>query len=458
MKKKRIFLGIALIASISLASCVNQPAQEGHDRGTTISDIGTNDVKAIEDLNNIISNNSANSNSNNQNQGTNQGSNPGGNTETQPSSGTSTDGTNPSGANPSGTNPGGANPSGSTPTVSDTCYYKVKHQLEDANGEYFTIANETLSAKKGEKTNAVAKTYNGYNVVPFEQVDVAANGSTIVTIKYSLAKYTISFTEGTKGGSLAGDGEYSIIGGKAVLTARPYIGYEFDGWYQGDTCLSNKISYTLDSTEDMNITGKFKIKSEFKDYDFKSDFSSCTVYGPTDPYLVVADIPEGVTDIAEGAFVDSYIKFLNLPKSLKTVGMDAFSDCDYLLKVIVNSHISVGMGAFNSYNSDIPELYDLGGNDLKNYYAFEYTTCHESLDEESVFETYDDKYVFGVGEDNLGNKIFRLAYYYGDEENVVLPETIYYKGITYFDFISHRLLSLQVKLVFIDCIEITIVE
>ena len=313
----------------------------------------------------------------------------------------------------------------------DSITYTVKHALEMENGEYQTVCVETLSSKKGEKTNASPKAYNGYKAEEFSQVDVEADGSTVVTIKYKMQKYSITLTGNQFEGSLAGSGEYSIVDGAAVLTAKPYIGYSFLGWYRDDTLLSNKPTYSLTLSSDMNIKGLFKIKDEFKNYEIETNESSCTILKQLDDKERVVSIPEGVTGIAYNAFNSYCLRILTLPKSLKRIESQAFYTPS-LVKITINSDCIFYDGAFDSVYPI--EVYDLSENG-HNEYFMTYADLHRSLEDESRFEIDQDGFIWGLIEDYTHENTLRL---FGRvEENsyeIVFPKSHTMNGITYNEY------------------------
>ena len=73
--------------------------------------------------------------------------------------------------------------------------YTVKHFLQNLDGSYPTEAyeTETKSGTTGENTAATAKSYTGFTVQNFEQKTIAANGSTVVEIKYERNKHNITY-------------------------------------------------------------------------------------------------------------------------------------------------------------------------------------------------------------------------------------------------------------------------
>ena len=313
----------------------------------------------------------------------------------------------------------------------DSITYTVHHALETENGEYQTVAVETLSAKKGEKTNATPKNYNGYKAEEFHQLDVSPDGSTVITIQYKIQKYSITLSGNTFEGSLAGSGEYTILDEDAILTAKPYIGYEFLGWYDGDTLLSNKQTLSIALTSDMNIKGLFKIKDEFKNYELETNESSCTILKQIDDKESVVTIPEGVTSIAYNAFNSYCLKILTLPKSLKSIETKAFFTPS-LAKITLNSDCILYDGAFD--NVYPIEIYDLSENGHDASFM-NHADIHRSLDEESRFEIDSDGFIWGLIEDYNHENTLRL---FGRvEENsfeIVFPKSHTMKGITYNEY------------------------
>ncbi|MBQ3574248.1 MAG: InlB B-repeat-containing protein, partial [Clostridia bacterium] len=75
-----------------------------------------------------------------------------------------------------------------------TVNYTVIHFLENANDDNYSYdVSETKTGKTGEQTNAVAKTYSGFEVQEITQQTIAGDGSTIVEVKYDRIEYTIYF-------------------------------------------------------------------------------------------------------------------------------------------------------------------------------------------------------------------------------------------------------------------------
>lgn len=60
--------------------------------------------------------------------------------------------------------------------------------------------------------------------------------------------------------SQSGSGSYQP-GQKVVITASPYVGYKFNGWYNGTALLASGLSYRLTIQKDTTITARFSVSS-----------------------------------------------------------------------------------------------------------------------------------------------------------------------------------------------------
>lgn len=60
------------------------------------------------------------------------------------------------------------------------------------------------------------------------------------------------------GGEVEGDGEYEL-GENVTIIARPDDGYDFSGWYDGNTKVSSNTKYTFTITENVNLKAVFVI-------------------------------------------------------------------------------------------------------------------------------------------------------------------------------------------------------
>ncbi|MBQ8228763.1 MAG: InlB B-repeat-containing protein [Clostridia bacterium] len=81
-----------------------------------------------------------------------------------------------------------------------------------------------------------------------------------VTLKavYNTAADIGTFTEGTTGGTVTGEGTYSH-GENVTLQATPATGYTFLGWYNGENEVSSNSTYSFSITEETALTAKFTV-------------------------------------------------------------------------------------------------------------------------------------------------------------------------------------------------------
>ena len=115
--------------------------------------------------------------------------------------------------------------------------YTVRHFKEKVTGGYDGVQAEieTLTGTTGNNTAATAKTYTGF-ITPgtVDQKPIAADGSTVIEIKY--ARKEITFTFNLAGGTINGKTDSVTVTGKyeeaVTKPANPTkTGYAFSGWY-----------------------------------------------------------------------------------------------------------------------------------------------------------------------------------------------------------------------------------
>lgn len=94
-----------------------------------------------------------------------------------------------------------------TKTANSGTKYTVNHYQQNLNDNDYTLF-ETESDKTGttgEQTNATAKNYEGFTAKPFEQQTIAADGSTVVEIRYDRNTYTVTYTDGVSNETIFAD-------------------------------------------------------------------------------------------------------------------------------------------------------------------------------------------------------------------------------------------------------------
>lgn len=310
--------------------------------------------------------------------------------------------------------------------------YTVKHLLENADGEYDLVAVQELSGYPGTKTKATANDYKGYTPEAFEQKSIREDGNTVIEIKYKAEKYVLTFDDiKSEQGTLSGSGEFYTYQNRATLIAKPNIGYQFLGWYQGDTLLSPDRTYSFSLEDNLNVVGKFGVIAEFSYFEFVSDQASCTITGLKAGHPADIIVPEGVTAIGEQAFKEAVFNSIVLPTSLSEIGQGAFA-YSKVLTLKLNSTPIIGANAF-VYCEKLFEIYNnseytiqKGGYSLGSIGRYA-QVIHQSNDEPSIIvKNYDFLFIVEENSDPV------LVGYSGSDTDITLPDTVTDKdGNTY---------------------------
>ena len=109
---------------------------------------------------------------------------------------------------------------------------------------YTTKDTENLTGTTGASITPAVKKYTGFTSPSTQTVTIAANGSTVVTYKYTRNKYTYTLGSGTgvttSGSTASGDYYY---GATITLKASANSGYTWSKWTSSDTSLvANKTT------------------------------------------------------------------------------------------------------------------------------------------------------------------------------------------------------------------------
>ncbi len=118
--------------------------------------------------------------------------------------------------------------------------YVVKHYKQKLDGTYPSEADDTdnLTGTANSSVSPAIKSYAGFTSPSLQTVTIAADGSTVVTYKYTRNKYTFtlgSTTGITTTGSTASGSYY--YGSTITLKASANTGYIFTGWTSSNTNL-----------------------------------------------------------------------------------------------------------------------------------------------------------------------------------------------------------------------------
>lgn len=138
------------------------------------------------------------------------------------------------------------------------------------------------------------------------------------------------------------------------LSAIPYLGSYFDGWYVDGKLLSNDEEFDFIPTSDMKrIEARFADDPKMENFYFQSDENRCSITSVINKEIDEVNIPRYVTEIGMYAFSDCYnISFIELPRNVERIGVNAFYNCTNLTSIVLPKKVSfIGYNAFGNTNS-----------------------------------------------------------------------------------------------------------
>ncbi|NMN01588.1 Listeria-Bacteroides repeat domain [Bifidobacterium sp. DSM 109963] len=153
--------------------------------------------------------------------------------------------------------------------ASDT-KYTVKLFRQALDGSYGSEPDvvQVLTGETNADTVAVARSYEGFTAEPFSQQKIAADGSTVVTIRYARNAYTVSFNakgHGTAPAARSGVKYGATLDNPGGLSAE---GYTFGGWYADEAC-TQVWDFTADTmpANDVTLYAKWTVNEYEITYD-----------------------------------------------------------------------------------------------------------------------------------------------------------------------------------------------
>lgn len=165
-----------------------------------------------------------------------------------------------------------------TPEITaDTTY--VARFIRDLKDVTITVQSEDETAgtvsgggtvKEGEKVTITAQAKEGYTfegwylegvkVSEEAEYEVEAAEDAVYTAKFKKdapAQVTVTvLSEDEEAGTVSGGGVVNA-GEKVLISARAKEGYTFDGWYLGETKVSDQPEYEVEAAEDITYTARF---------------------------------------------------------------------------------------------------------------------------------------------------------------------------------------------------------
>lgn len=143
--------------------------------------------------------------------------------------------------------------------------------------------------------------YNGGQKVTCGTWQIADDCTLTAAWQINSYKFT-AVCDDSAHGSVSGGGTYDY-NALVTVTATSNIGYTCLGWFNGDTKLTEKSSYTFNMpAEEVTYTAKWALNAEMSYFVFSSTPTTCSVSGIYDKSVTEITVPDYVTNIEEGAF------------------------------------------------------------------------------------------------------------------------------------------------------------
>ena len=188
------------------------------------------------------------------------------------------------------------------------------------------------------------------------KIETGSIGNKTFTASYTINQYSMKVAPSIENVcSISDGGIYDYNTQVTINLTEVCLGYDFLGWYNGDTLLSLEYSYSFSiPAGDLEITAKLSVKEEMMPYEFTSTTGTCQITGVKNKNITRAVVPDYVTSIGESAFNNcSYLASITIPESVTSIGSGAFSGCSklqdiYITDVAAWCNIS-GVGNLMSY-------------------------------------------------------------------------------------------------------------
>ncbi len=188
--------------------------------------------------------------------------------------------------------------------------YKVEYFLQNLENnnytlhESFDMQGTTDTAVEAEKKTYEHFTLNTDSGLLNGKID--GDGSLVLRLYYTRNTYAVTIRNNdSSAGTIEGtfDG-YLKYGKELTISAIPTIGHYFTGWYQLGTLIFAESEHTFTVETNLNITANWCLDERLSNLDFILTETDCVIMGVKDKTITSIEIPEYVTRIAGGAFIE----------------------------------------------------------------------------------------------------------------------------------------------------------
>lgn len=203
--------------------------------------------------------------------------------------------------------------------------YTVKHMQQDKTGSGYTLATtENKTGTTGDTTAAAAKTYTGFAPQAITQKTIAADGSTVVEIKYDRNTYSVTYSDGVDDETITVPSAQTGVRYDATVnvnftTSVTRTGYTFAGWSDGSTTYTSGGTSTFEMPDNaVTLTARWTANTNTV-YVVKHMQQDATGSGYT---VATTENKTGTTGGTTAAAAKTYTGFTNQTVSQKTIAAD----------------------------------------------------------------------------------------------------------------------------------------
>ncbi len=215
--------------------------------------------------------------------------------------------------------------------------YTVNYYWQNIENDDYTLY-ETIELQGETDTTATADVkeykYAVYNEDESKNVlsgNIDRDGGLVLRVYYTRKTYALSNANPSLG-SITNAGTYRYGKAITVTATVKLLGYDFIGWYTGETLLSNEETYAFNIEQD--VVARFGLKEEMSNFLFTSTETECVIIGLQDETVISIVLPDYVTGIGDDAFYScSGLTSVLIPDSVTNIGDCAFYGCNNLTSV-----------------------------------------------------------------------------------------------------------------------------
>ena len=127
------------------------------------------------------------------------------------------------------------------------------------------------------------------------------------------------------------------VGVEFENTAEVNLGYNFEGWYDGETLLTQSKTFKCSVTnESKTYLANISLDSNLSGLTFTSTEYECVITGVADKNITRVTLPDYITGIDSSAFSGcSGLKSITIPDSVTSIGSGAFYGCSSLENITI---------------------------------------------------------------------------------------------------------------------------